>query len=267
MGRGSSLARAGAGLLLCIAFICGVAASAERFPDPVGYANDFGEVLTPQEAARLERFLADIDRASAVQMVLVTLKSLDGSEVEDAAVRLYEQWGIGEKTTHRGLLLLDAIEERRIRVEVGYGLEGALPDGRVGSILDRDAVPLLREGKRAEAYEAALRSLARVALEEVGVDPATIDSLAAAPPARLRGTPQGKGGSVAAFVLAIVVLFIILAALNRGSMAGPRGGGFRGWGGGTGGFGGFGGFGSGGGGGFGGFGGGMSGGGGASRGY
>lgn len=267
MGRSASIASAGAALLLLTLLFWGSAGAVDKYPEPTGYVNDFGNVLTPQESARLEQFLGSVDRVSGIQMVLVTLKSLEGEEVEDAAVRLYQQWGIGEKESDRGLLLLDAIEDRRIRVEVGYGLEGALPDGRVGSILDQKAVPLLREGRRADAYESALRTFARIALADAGKDPAAIDSLDAELPARSGRTPRGGRGSAAGFVLAIIILCVILSVLSRGSRIGPGGGGFRGYGGGSGGFGGFGGFGGGGGGGFGGFGGGMSGGGGASRGY
>ncbi len=265
MGRRSTIAVVVALLLSPVLFV-GPSRAIDRFPDPVGYVNDFGNVLDAAETDRLERFLRGIDRLSDVQMVLVTLESLEGEAVEDVAVRLYAQWGIGAKETHRGLLLLDAIEDRKVRVEVGYGLEGALPDARAGRILDSDAVPLLRDGRRAEAYGAALRSLAEIAVAEAGVDPSVLDSLDAglAPPARR--SSGGREGSKVAILVGVIILILILSFIARGSSyTGPGAGGRGGWMGGSGGFGGYGG--GRGGGGFGGFGGGMSGGGGASRGY
>lgn len=209
----------------------------------------------------------------------MTLPSIGERGVDDAANLLFEQWGIGKKGQDRGLLLLNAIEERRIRVEVGYGLEGALPDGKVGAILDEFAVPMLREGRPGAAYFATVRELARVALGEVDLDPALADSLAQGaaeafgPPgadslSQDGGAParQGPRGTrpLRFSPFAIILLIIILRVLLRGGRGNRYNGGFPG---GFGGFGGFGGSSGGLGGGFGGFGGGSSGGGGASRGY
>ena len=240
-------------------------AIADQFPEPTGYVNDFAGVLGPQDVERLETFLSRLDQAAGLQFSLVTLPDLGGGTVDDVANRLYEQWGIGRKGNNQGLLLLDAIADRKIRAEVGYGLEGALPDGRVGAILDEQALPLLREGRRAEAYGASLLVFARIALAEVGRDPALADSLATG-----LGQPsaprRGKAGRGAPLIPIIIVIIMIVLANRRGGGFRSGGpwvfpGGFGGVGGGGGGrsSGGFGGFG--------GFGGGMSGGGGASRGY
>jgi uncharacterized protein len=232
-----------------------------RFPDPVGYVNDFANVMTPGQRAGIEAYLQQIEQRGGVEIVLAVLPTIGDLTVEEAATRLYEQWGIGKKGTNRGILLLDAIKERKIRIEVGYGLEGALPDGKTGAILDSEAVPYLMEGRRAEGYEAALRSVARIALQEVGQDP----SIAGQSASHARHPTRSRTPGAARIVFMMIVLLFIFGSRLLGGGMGGRGGRFGP--GGIGGFGGsFGGFG-GSGGGFGGFGGGLSGGGGASRGY
>ncbi len=106
--------------------------------------------MTPGQRASLEAYLQQIEQRGGVEIVLAVLPTIGDLTIEEAATRLYEQWGIGKKETNRGILLLDAIQERKIRIEVGYGLEGALPDGKTGAILDSEAVPYLRVERRAE---------------------------------------------------------------------------------------------------------------------
>lgn len=249
----------------------------QRFPDPVGYVNDFAGVLTPAESRALSSYLESIEHRSGIEIVVVTLPSLGDYTVDEAAVRLYEQWGIGKKGLNRGLLLLNAIAERKVKVEVGYGLEGVLPDGKVGEILDQHALPMLREGRAGAAYFDTVQELARISFGEIELDPTLADSLArgsadsfAGPdslsPERTAQAPGSRGRSrrIRVSTITIILLFIILRVLLRGGRGGGYYGGFPG---GFGGFGGFGGGSGGIGGGFGGFGGGSSGGGGASRGY
>jgi uncharacterized protein len=262
VGRHPAIGRVAAAWLLLLLFCSASVAGDVRFPDPGGYVNDFAGVLSDVQKSRLESYLKQIEARSGVEIVLATLPTIGDYAVEDAATRLYEQWGIGKKGKNQGVLLLDAIQERRIRIEVGYGLEGALPDGKTGAILDREAVPYLREGKRAEAYFAALHAVAAIALEEVGADPSIADQ--GAPP-RPRPAARSRPPGAVMFVFTLIVMMFIfgshLAGMGRGGRGGGIGyGGFGGFGGTGGGFGGSGG-------GFGGFGGGMSGGGGASRGY
>ena len=253
-------ARAWAIVLLLVA---GSARAEDRpFPDPVGFVNDFAGVLTPGQRAGLEGYLQRVESQGGIEIVIAVLPTIGDLTIEEAATRLYEQWGIGKKGTNQGVLLLHAIEQRRIRIEVGYGLEGALPDGKTGAILDREAIPYLREGRMAEGYAAALRAVARIALEEVGKDPAIADQ--GAPVSAARRPARGRPPAVTVVFFLIVVIISIIrsrASLHGGGPGGRIGsGGIGGFGGLGGGFGGSGG-------GFGGFGGGLSGGGGASRGY
>ena len=266
MGRCEAVvARATVLLLFCLAL--STAEASQRLPKPVGYVNDFAGVLSAPQRERLESYLSHLDQSTGIHVAVVSLPTLGDRTVEEAANELYESWGVGRKRNDLGLLLLDAIEERRVRIEVGYGLEGALPDGRLGAILDQYAVPLLREQRRAEAYAAVLRVVVPIAAKEAGFDPAVADSLwEELGSGRTAPRAAGRGLLLGSLFLLLMLMFFALQAGRGGRYPGMRGP----WGfpGGFGGMGGFGGFGGGGfGGGFGGFGGGASGGGGASRGY
>lgn len=229
---------------------------------PQGYVSDFANVLDPQSRAQLEAYAGQIERATGVQMALVTLKSLDGEQIEDVTNTLYRQWGVGKKGKDEGIMLLLAVEDRRDRVEIGYGLEPILPDGFDGSIL-RGIAPLLKQ----DAYGQAMISGAA----QIGSAIARAKGIAVEPGERrrVREAPEGHGLPWPLIVIGIVVLLALfrgggggvggfLSGMLLGNLLGGGRGGGSGWGGG--GFGG----GGGGGGGFGGFGGGDSGGGGAS---
>jgi len=232
---------------------------------PTGYVNDFAHVLDQGTVAQLDDICQQIDQKAHAQIAVVTINSLDGSPIEDYAVDLYQKWGIGNKATNRGVLILLAVHDHRYRIEVGYGLEPILTDGKVGSF-GREAVPLLRQNGYNAAVSLMTSRVADVIAQDAGV---RLTGTQAAP--EPQEEPSLGFPSVGAILAAIVILFVIVAPLffRGGGYRGGRGGGgwvggLGGWsGGGFGGGWGGGGF-SGGGGGFGGFGGGMSGGGGAS---
>jgi uncharacterized protein len=245
---------------LVIVVLC-LAAWAEPIKDlkPTGYVNDFAHVLDPSTTAQIEDICHQIDEKAHAQIAVVTINTLDGSDIESYAVDLFHQWGIGSKSTNRGVLILYAIRDHRARVEVGYGLEPILPDGKVGGF-QREAIPLMRTGDYSQALLLVTSRVADVIASDAGIQ--LTGSQPRAPTPDNERQPQG-GMSFGGIVLIIIVILIVLFTPLRSllfwilfsSVFGGRGGG--------GGFGGFGG-GGGGGGGFGGFGGGSSGGGGAS---
>jgi uncharacterized protein len=241
-----------------------LAAHAEPVKDlkPAGYVNDFAHVLDANTTAQVEDICHQIDEKAHAQIALVTVNSLDGSDIESYAVDLFHQWGIGSKSTNRGVLILYAIRDHRARIEVGYGLEPILPDGKVGGF-QREAIPLMRSENYSQALLLVTSRVAGVIATDAGIQLTGSQPRAPAPDNDRQ--PQG-GMSFSGIILIIIVILIVLFTPLRSllfwilfsNMFGGRGG-F----GGGGGFGGFGG-GGGGGGGFGGFGGGSSGGGGAS---
>ncbi len=232
-------------------------------PVPPRLVNDEAKVLSPEQQQILEEKLVALDDSTSNQITIVTIPSLNGYDIADYANKLFRSWGIGGKKNNNGILILVAIEERRVRIEVGYGLEGAIPDVTASSIIDNDITPAFKEGNYYRGLDDAINSLSKAAVGEYHV---------------ARSDDDTDGNTLLGF---IIILFIVLMIVGNSGRGGGRGGGmmsrrgssgwwipllFMGGGGSRGGGGGFGGFG-GGGGGFGGFGGGSSGGGGASGGW
>lgn len=111
------------------------------------WVTDLAGALRPETVARLNDTIGVAERSTGIEMAVVVVTSLDRMSIEETAARLFELWGIGKKRQDNGLLLLWSTGDRRVRVEVGYGLEGVLPDGRVGAILDAYVMPRFRAGE------------------------------------------------------------------------------------------------------------------------
>jgi uncharacterized protein len=258
-GKERGLLRAVFLAILCLTVVAS-ARGATTFPKPTGYVDDFANQLDPADRDRIEQLLQRIDERLQVQFAVVTMPTIGDDDPTDYANRLYEAWGIGNKKTDRGVLILDVMDQHYLKIEVGYGLEGVLNDAKTGDVRRDVMNPLLHEGRRAEAYVAGVRALAIPILEDMGESPATLDSLIRGQGYSVHRASRGRGNVPLPVIIAIAIIFLILGGGGRRRrrglwmMGGP-------WGGGFGGFGGFGG--GGGGGGFGGFGGGLSGGGGS----
>jgi uncharacterized protein len=220
------------------------AVASPKWPSPTGHLNDFAHVVPADQAQNLENLLTQLETKTGVQLAVVTLPSVEGADIDQAAVDLFKAWGIGQKGKENGLLILLSVGDRKDRIEVGYGLEGIITDGDTGSIRRHAMEPLFREKEYGQGLTAGVMELAQ--LIEAGGEKNTR-------PANDHRDPLGFWGTIILFI----VIFILISMLNRRGRGGFWGGGFYGggWGGG---------FGGGGGGGFGGFGGGGSGGGGSS---
>jgi uncharacterized protein len=133
--------------ILVLAFLAaiGVATAAEPiFPSLTGRIVDEAHLLDPAARSALETKLADLESKTNRQLVVVTLNSLQGYEIEDFGYRLGRAWGIGEKEKNNGALLIVAPKERRVRIEVGYGLEGILTDAVSRLIIENAILPRFR---------------------------------------------------------------------------------------------------------------------------
>ncbi len=270
----SSLNSFRAAVCLTLLFLVSAVARAEKTDQlkPLGYVNDFAGVLSAPAKAQLTALCTEVDQKAHAQIAVVTVKSLDGQPVEDFTLDLATKWGVGPKQSASGVMILFATEDRKSRVEVGYGLEPILPDGKVGGFL-REAVPMLRNND----YDGALLLVTRRIADVIAADRGVTLSGSAPLPAR-RAPPQDTGWSIGQILLLLFIIFVVYSIMKRSGGGGrsnyTRGGGSGWWigpmigsgmGGGRGGWGGGGfGGGGGGGGGFGGFGGGSFGGGGAS---
>lgn len=219
---------------------------------------DYAGVLAAHDAEELERKLVAIDNSSSNQIAVVTVNSLNGEAIEDVANETFRAWGIGDKKNNNGILLLIAINDRKVKIETGYGLEGAIPDIVANSIIKKDIVPAFKQQNYLGGINAAVDDLAKAAVGEYNVT-------------RERGKSLGSKAVITIIKVVFIIIVIIIFFVGKSGGGGNyrkrnssliwpllfNSGGGSSWGGGSGGW-------SGGDSGFGGFGGGSSGGGGAS---
>lgn len=243
---------------------------------PQGFVSDFAGVLDAQTKQEITLLCQEIYQKASAQIAVVTVHTTEGVPLEEFSIGLAQRWGVGPRQNDRGVMILLVVDDHRYRIEVGYGLEGILPDGEVGTI-GREAVPLLRQGDYNRALLLMTSRVAGIIANDRHVTLTTVPALPPAPVSRpMSGFPIGTllflifffGMPLAGWLIPLVLSGVL------GNPAGRRHLGRRPWmfGGywpGTWTGGGFGGGGSGwgGGGGFGGFGGGSFGGGGASGGW
>ena len=122
----------------------------DSFPKPKGLINDFANVISPQFEQKLAQVSGELLKKTDVPVVVATMPDIGGEDYNEYANRLYASWGIGKKGEDRGVLIFVAIKERKMRIEVGYGMEGVIPDGLAGEIRDQYIVPYLREDRFGE---------------------------------------------------------------------------------------------------------------------
>jgi uncharacterized protein len=206
--------------IFCLLFLGTRLAAAEdiRTIHPSGYVTDLAGVIREETKARLEALCTELEQKTGAQMAIVTVHSLDGESVETYAVDLYKQLGVGGKKDNRGVMLLVAPNERKYRIEVGYGLEPVINDARAGDA-GRAMVPYLRQGNYNNAIETAAWQLAKYIADEAGV------TLSGQPPVR-RIRTRGRGDATVGiifFIVFFIILSIIGNLLKRGG--GPRSGG------------------------------------------
>ena len=109
------------------------------------YVNDYADVLSEETEKYIQEHSVALANATTAQIVVVTVKNLEGESLEEYATALFRKFGIGDKEKNNGLLLLLALEERQSRIEVGYGLEGLLPDAKTGRFQDKYMIPYYKE--------------------------------------------------------------------------------------------------------------------------
>lgn len=133
-------------LLLLLLLIGLLPAAGLEVPAPTGYVQDRADLLQVETERKLEGFLRELDRSESTQIAVLTIPSLAGEVLEEYALAVAESWGIGREGHDNGALLLIARDERRIRIEVGYGLEDRLTDLLTGRIIDQEITPRFRNG-------------------------------------------------------------------------------------------------------------------------
>lgn len=153
--------RAAALLVLCSCVLTAAVAWA-AFPQPQGRVNDFAGVLDEATEAALRGMIDLAEKDSKTEIAVVTVGSLEGRSVEEYAAALFQTWGIGKKGADNGVLVLVCPLERQMRIEVGYGLEGVLPDGLAGSIIRQQFTPAFKEGDYARGLIDGVRRIGEI---------------------------------------------------------------------------------------------------------
>jgi len=211
--------------LLLLVLLAVPATAALRIPPPPDRrVNDYAGILSPADRDRLEQKLIAGEAGSRNQIVVAIFRSLQGESLEDYSIRLAQAWRIGQKGLDNGVIFLVFLDDRKTRIEVGYGLEGNLTDAISSSILRDVVAPRFREGRIADGIGAGLDAIERA-----------IAGTYVRPPAADRGKRPGEIGARELLALAFVLflIFAIVQSRMQTNALRRRGwtGGSRGWGG------------------------------------
>ena len=201
-------------VLLSALWLAAAPASAQsgpRFPALTGRVVDQGDILSAGKEAELEARLEALERDTTDQLVVVTVPDLQGYPIEDYGYQLGRAWRIGQAGKNNGVLLIVAPNERRVRIEVGYGLEPVLPDAWAAVVIQDQVLPAFREGRYELGIEQAVDAIDR----QLRLDPAEAQARAAAAERPRSGAPIGA----AILILAVLILMSLAfagAAAGRG---------------------------------------------------
>ncbi|MDI6731130.1 MAG: TPM domain-containing protein, partial [Candidatus Margulisbacteria bacterium] len=189
----------GAFLLLLIS--SSLVFSEMKFPEPSGYVNDYASLLSSGERQQLNALALSLEQKTSAELAIAIVQTVSPYDIDLYAVKLFEKWKIGKKSKDNGVLILLVLQERKIRIEVGYGLEGALPDALCGQILDAYAIPNFKAGQYGKGLIETAQAVSRAIFG---------DSRVVAPGKKL--TSEGGLGS---YFLYIIIALIILGIIFR----------------------------------------------------
>lgn len=195
------------------------------------FVNDFANVIDAETEQLIQNTAVKLQEKTTAQVVVVTIQSMDGQPIEQYAVSLFRDWGIGTAEKNNGVLILVSIGDRMSRIEVGYGLEGALTDGKTGRIQDRYMIPYFQEGEYGAGIAAGFLQVVREVYNEYGIEMDT--SYDFEYPAGRDQEGDSDIGSLILFAIIIVGLILdwtllggkITKLLMIASFSGRRGGG------------------------------------------
>ncbi len=217
------------------------------------YVNDNAGVLTPTQEASMLSAAEDLANKTKAQVVVLTVQSLGGKDIAECALDTLRDWGIGDQKLNNGVLILLSTGDRDVRIEVGYGLEGCIPDSKAGRLIDTYAIPYYREDDFANGTEQLFYAVLNEVRAEYALDPVSVpspnDENRVAQESQPEPDPEptlaemiGVGVALIALVALIILtkgrilLWIGLGGFGRGGGGGSRnfGGGGSGGGGGAG---------------------------------
>lgn len=209
-------------LLQCFFAACATAAP-QIPPKPTAaagiYVQDYAQVLSAEDKRRLLSIGQELDDKTTAQLAVVTVKTLDGQPIEDYALSILREWGIGSKEKNNGALIVVAVQDRRSRIEVGYGLEGLLTDGLTGRIQDQAMIPYFRKGNYAAGIVNGYAVTASIIAKDAGVQLTSINSEQIAVPAKTtNNTDQEYPFWLKLLIGAGIVLLLIIDNLFLGGV-------------------------------------------------
>ena len=242
----STLIRLVASLAFAFSAVSGVAERVEDLPKPTNWVADFAHVLSPETSARIDSLCGQLSHSKAnAQIEVVTIRSLNGDDAADFANRLEERWQIGKKGSDRGILMLFAVQDHKRWIEVGLGLQGILPDAKVGDI-GRSMVPALKAADYDRAVTTGVVQIANVIAADAGISLQDQPRQPQPQPQYVRREPRHTSLIGLLFRIGLIVLVLVflgargLFGFGLGMLFGGGGRwGGGGWGGGSGGGGGF----------------------------
>lgn len=224
-------------------------AAAKNYPSPTDdfYVNDFANVLDSDTEAYISSMNSELEKATGAQVVIVTVSEIKDEALDDFSLELLRKWGIGDSKKNNGVLILLDVGGRQSRIEVGYGLEGALPDGKTGRIQDTFMLPYFKEGDYSTGIREGFNAVINEVYYEYGYDSPIKGDYNIPKDEVNKNSPIPKL-ILAIFVIALIILdfrftggmitFSILRGIGRGGGGGSSGGSGRSGGGGSGGGGG-----------------------------
>jgi uncharacterized protein len=211
------------GLLLALLWLPAFAATTAtgpQFPELTGRVVDDAHVLSPQVQADLTQKLAALEQKNSRQLVVVTLPTLGGYEIEDYGNQLLRHWQIGQKGLNNGAVFLVVPSEHKVRIEVGYGLEATLTDAMSSVILQKAVIPKFRAGD----VQGGIVDGADAIIEQLGLDPSTAEARVA----DAAQAPRHMHRNPIAGLIPLIIIFFVFSSIFRGRRGGGGGGGL-GW--------------------------------------
>lgn len=174
-------------------------------PELTGRVNDNAKLMSSKEKQEAEDYLASVEKKNGTQIFILTVKSLQGENLEEYANKVFEKWGIGQKGEDNGVLLLVAYNERDVRLEVGYGLEGTLTDTKCGLVLRKVIIPEFKEGDYGEGILKGVKAVGGIVAGDVEVE----ESLKASDESDV------EDGFFAAIIILVWFMIIFASILSR----------------------------------------------------
>jgi uncharacterized protein len=213
---------------LCL-LLAAQAAAAAPIPRLEGPVNDYAHVISPEQQNRIREFLLDEEKKTSNQIVVLTVNSLDGEDIEGYSIKAAEAWRLGQKNKDNGVLLVAAIKDRKMRIEVGKGLEGVLTDALSSQIIRNEIAPKFKQGDYGGGLWAGVNAIDKAIRGEYKADPRT----------------AANAGNVLLFMIIVIVFLVFYVRMSRYNQrrtgipwwySGGSGWGGSSWGGSSGGF-------------------------------